>query len=169
MTVSNETATARPAAVYRLYDAEGKVLYIGSSYDPDARYRAHREKAWGQRIARRAIKWCGDRETAYREEAAAILAENPPCNQYGKIDPPDSPAILRRNELSRLRERTYSDAVRACLDAERDVAARGGSRIEELVAGRAAQIESLERSGLHAKRVVELRADLDRWRSRLAE
>ena len=169
MTVPNETDTAsRPAAVYRLYDAEGVLLYIGSSYDPDVRLRTHREKWWGQGIARRTVEWHPDRATAYEQEAAAILREDPKCNQYGKVDAPDSEAILRRNELNRLRERTLSEAAGILLAAERAVESRGGSRIEAVIAGRLAKIEFLERTGIHAKRLDGLRADVERWQ-RLAK
>lgn len=169
MTVPNETdSTTRPAAVYRLYDEAGTLLYIGSAYDPDIRYRAHREKWWGHEIARRTIKWCASREAAYDEEAAAILDENPKRNQYGKVDPPNSEAILRRNELNRLRERTLSEAAGVLLAAERAVESKGGSRIEAVIAGRLAKIEFLEQTGIHAKRLDGLRAEAERWQ-RLAE
>lgn len=160
MTVSNEP---RPAAVYRLYDADGALLYIGSSYDPDARYKTHREKWWGHEIARRAVEWRPDRATAYKEEAAAILRENPKRNQYGKVDPPNSEAILRRNELSRLREQTLSKAVGLQLAAERETQGNGGSRVEAIRAGLAVKIEFLKQTGVHEKRVADLRAELDRW------
>jgi hypothetical protein len=155
--------------VYRLYAADGALLYVGSSFDPDARYNHHRRQPWGFEIARRTIDWCADRGTAYKVEAAAILAENPRRNQYGKVDPPNSDAVLRRNELSRMRARTLSQAAGICLDAERAVQVSGGSRIEAIVAGIEAKIEFLAQTGLHAKRVAELADDAARWRRRLTE
>lgn len=69
--------TSRKAAVYRLYDADETLLYIGSAYDPDEREAAHRHTEWGQRIARRADEWHGSRKLAYEFEAEAIRAESP--------------------------------------------------------------------------------------------
>jgi hypothetical protein len=69
--------------VYRLYDAEGTLLYIGASYDPDRRRDDHRRKPWGAAISRQAVKWYPTREDALDEEAHAISAERPPHNQAG--------------------------------------------------------------------------------------
>lgn len=43
----------QPAAVYRLYDAANRLLYIGSSHNPGVRQQEHRKKPWGSEIARR--------------------------------------------------------------------------------------------------------------------
>ncbi|MET8905759.1 hypothetical protein [Streptomyces sp. Tu 4128] len=39
-------AAGRRAAVYRLYDTDGVLLYIGSVYDPEERCEARRTKPW---------------------------------------------------------------------------------------------------------------------------
>lgn len=47
------TSDARPAAVYRLWAAEGTLLYVGSSYDPDRRCARHQSTPWWSRVVRR--------------------------------------------------------------------------------------------------------------------
>jgi predicted GIY-YIG superfamily endonuclease len=82
VTVPNEAGeTKRPAAVYRLFDAEGTLLYIGASYNPDRRCEEHRRKAWGPQIARRTEDWLPSREEAFAVERRAIRAERPRYNK----------------------------------------------------------------------------------------
>lgn len=91
MTVPNETDVAsRPAAVYRLYDVAGTLLYIGSAYDPVKRSRAHRDKPWWPQVARREDEWHPTREAAYIAETEAIRQGPPPGN---KISGPGAVAM----------------------------------------------------------------------------
>jgi DNA-directed RNA polymerase specialized sigma24 family protein len=71
----------RRAAVYRLYDAEGVLLYIGSAYDPKGRAKAHRAKPWWPLVARREDEWHPSREAAYVAETEAIRAVHPQGNK----------------------------------------------------------------------------------------
>lgn len=80
MTVPNETDTARPAAVYRFYDTEGALLYIGSGYDPNVRWDEHRKKPWAAEVAKRTECWYPTRAAAYVAETAAIKSELPRHN-----------------------------------------------------------------------------------------
>lgn len=82
MSVPNETIQEqRSAAVYRLYDAEGTLLYIGSAYNPKERAKQHREKAWWPQVARREDEWYPSREAAYVAETEAIKEARPPANK----------------------------------------------------------------------------------------
>lgn len=82
MRVPNETdSTTRPAAVYRLYDAAGTLLYIGSAYDPAKRSRAHRDKPWWPQVVRREDEWHPSREAAYIAETESIREGLPPGNK----------------------------------------------------------------------------------------
>lgn len=106
-----------PAAVYRLWDAQGNLLYIGSAYDPEQRCRGHRKKEWWSEVARRTDEWHPNRWTAYSAESDAVNAEKPKYNVMG------SRAYQERcrqetGEGGRLRFRT----IAACL------AAAGASR-----------------------------------------
>lgn len=75
-----QTASRR-AAVYRLYDADGELLYIGSAYDPEGRAKKHRERPWWSQVARREDEWHPSREAAYIAETEAIEQARPPGNR----------------------------------------------------------------------------------------
>lgn len=68
-------------ALYRLYAADGTLLYIGISYDPDKRFEQHaKQKDWWPLVARRVVQWFDDRPTAAAAEAEAIRSEDPERN-----------------------------------------------------------------------------------------
>lgn len=62
--------------VYRLFDEDGKLLYIGSTGNVYTRLGRHPIKGWTRWDARE----CADRESAYWLEAVAIIREKPPLN-----------------------------------------------------------------------------------------
>lgn len=67
-----------PTALYRLYDANDVLLYIGITWDPDHRWERHQTiKHWAHQVARRTVEWYPDRPTALVAEAAATEAEKP--------------------------------------------------------------------------------------------
>lgn len=102
------TPLSRRAAVYRLYDADDVLLYIGSAYDPEERCKAHRSKPWWPDVARRTDEWRPGRGDAYGAEAQAIAEENPRHNLLGTADHADADtlAIPRLAERAGVR-RTY--------------------------------------------------------------
>lgn len=101
MSVQNEATDQRQAAVYRLYDAAGALLYIGSSYNPERRYRDHYPKPWWSLVERRAEEWHPSKEAAYAAEMLAIAAEAPAHNEMGtpRYVPPSEKAAARRRHL----------------------------------------------------------------------
>lgn len=147
MTVSNES---RPAAVYRLYDAEGTLLYIGSAYDPDHRCKSHRTKEWWPLVARRTDRWFDGRSTAYRMEMEAIAEEDPKYNQFGTpgYTTPLTEAVIRRNADGRVRGRVQAEAWAVYRNVKRDSAATGASIYEASDAADRARMAYLEKSGL---------------------
>lgn len=69
------------AAVYRLYDAAGVLLYVGVAARPESRWKQHAlAKRWWPEVARRDVQWCADRQAALKAEAAAIREEGPLYN-----------------------------------------------------------------------------------------
>ncbi|MGW1616352.1 GIY-YIG nuclease family protein [Streptomyces sp. NPDC002285] len=102
MSVSNDTNTERQAALYRLYAADGSLLYIGSSYNPQRRYRDHYRKPWWPTVVRRVEEWHPSKDDAYAAEMKAIAAERPAYNHMGtpQYVPPSEKAAARRNHLS---------------------------------------------------------------------
>lgn len=68
----------KPTALYRLYDAEGSLLYIGITYDLSKRWTSHSyEKTWWHLVTRKEHQWFEDRTQAEEAEKAAVAAEHP--------------------------------------------------------------------------------------------
>jgi hypothetical protein len=68
-------------AVYRLFDAAGDLLYIGSSNNPRIRCYEHAStKRWWPEVALRTEAWLDTRDDALAHEKHAILVESPRYN-----------------------------------------------------------------------------------------
>jgi hypothetical protein len=68
-------------ALYRHYDADGILLYVGISSDPKLRRRSHqRRSAWTEFAVREQVEWLPDRSTAEDAERDAIKVEKPLFN-----------------------------------------------------------------------------------------
>lgn len=77
--MTNPTKT--PTALYRLFDQDGALLYIGIAVDPEVRLRVHsREKTWWPQVAQRSIEWFASRPEAEAAEIQAITSESPTHN-----------------------------------------------------------------------------------------
>lgn len=76
--------TTEPTAVYRYFDANDVLLYVGISTDPDERWKAHRyglaRKTWPKEAIRRTDQWCSSRPEALQVEEEAIKSERPLYN-----------------------------------------------------------------------------------------
>lgn len=73
-----------PTALYRLYDAEGVLLYIGISRDPRIRWYQHAgSKQWWPEVERREVVWHETAEAAVYAERTAIREEMPRYNISG--------------------------------------------------------------------------------------
>lgn len=67
-----------PTALYRLYDAQGVLLYLGISWNPDERMKLHAlDKHWLHLVTRRTIEWYPDRASALAVEVTATASEKP--------------------------------------------------------------------------------------------
>ncbi|MFE2850607.1 GIY-YIG nuclease family protein [Streptomyces lavendulae] len=80
--------------LYRLYDRQGRLLYIGISTDPAKRFNTHRwdrGKPWRDRIASYTAEWLDTREEAEAAEVQAIRAELP---LHNRMHHPDCDAEL---------------------------------------------------------------------------
>jgi predicted GIY-YIG superfamily endonuclease len=66
------------AAVYRHYDAQGVLLYVGCSTDPIARTKSHRSKAnWFDQVARIDVEWFDSKSDALAAEREQTQALSP--------------------------------------------------------------------------------------------
>ncbi|MGW7283988.1 GIY-YIG nuclease family protein [Streptomyces sp. NPDC054847] len=73
---------AQRTAVYRLYDEDGVLLYVGITYDVPERWRHHRRhKPWWPQVAHERLVWYDTRPEAEAAETHAIVAEEPLHNQ----------------------------------------------------------------------------------------
>lgn len=67
--------------LYRHWDKDDNVLYIGISVNASTRTIGHsRHGSWFSRVVKITIERYDTREEAMRAEAKAIMAENPPYN-----------------------------------------------------------------------------------------
>lgn len=71
----------RPTALYLLFDADDRLLYVGITFDPSQRFVTHKRTMpwWGQ-VARRDVRWFDTRSEAEAEEIATIQRADPPYN-----------------------------------------------------------------------------------------
>ena len=73
----------RPHAVYRLYDKDRTLLYIGCSHDPKRRLKKLREKwPWAKDVVDQVWEWYPSWSPAILAEGKAIWTEQPKYNQH---------------------------------------------------------------------------------------
>lgn len=74
----------RPTAVYRFFDADDQLLYVGITHSLGTRFVAHeRSSAWWPLQRSVKVVWRDTRTAALEEERAAIRDEKPLCNVAG--------------------------------------------------------------------------------------
>lgn len=79
-------------ALYRLYDIQGVLLYVGVSDELKTRFKAHAaSKTWWPSVHSRRIEWFDDRAVAEDAERAAINDEHPLWNNR---DSPWQPVVV---------------------------------------------------------------------------
>lgn len=74
---------SRSTALYRYFDKDDSLLYVGIAYDPDERQKGHAvtaAKTWYPLAAKRTVAWFHTRTEAERAEKAAIKNETPRFN-----------------------------------------------------------------------------------------
>ncbi|MFD3532069.1 DUF6907 domain-containing protein [Streptomyces sp. NPDC058664] len=118
-----------PTALYRLFDAHDRLLYIGITKNLEQRWTGHRYSAtsstWWPEVARKAIEWYPTREAADKAETAAILSEAP---LHNKDKAPGSwgskrTAISPELDWSRILVEPYSQQAARILSAELEAGA----------------------------------------------
>jgi hypothetical protein len=73
----------KSTALYRLYDGNNQLLYIGISADPEQRWEGHAlyNSQWWPLVAKKAIEWHDDRHLALAHEYLSIAREKPLHNR----------------------------------------------------------------------------------------
>lgn len=96
-------------ALYRHFDGDGRLLYVGISLAPFRRLSSHRHAShWSESIRNIAVEWFPDRAQALSAEFAAITTEKPlhniefngPAVFYSAKDPELAKALRRRKPTS---------------------------------------------------------------------
>jgi predicted GIY-YIG superfamily endonuclease len=79
--LESEIGAEIPTALYRFFDADGKLLYVGVTGDLRTRFAQHASvKSWWSDVARKTVAWHATRARALAAEAEAIAAEEPEHN-----------------------------------------------------------------------------------------
>lgn len=82
--IGQQRAWQRPATVYRLFDSEGCLLYVGATLNPFARFAGHRtDRPWFFDVASVTFEHFEKRIDALEAEARAIRDEKPRYNGPG--------------------------------------------------------------------------------------
>ncbi|HEY9408453.1 MAG TPA: GntR family transcriptional regulator [Jiangellaceae bacterium] len=100
-------------ALYRLYDATDRLLYIGITKTPATRWQQHaREKSdsWWSDVARKTIEWFNSRPEAEVAEVNAIRTEGPPYNDRHSVNW-DEPGCRRAAPIPSEQARQQRSAV----------------------------------------------------------
>jgi prevent-host-death family protein len=105
-------------AVYRHFNAAGRLLYIGMTDEPLRRNEQHAfDKPWWSEVATTELAWYPTREAAAEAEIAAIKAEDPLHNRLHSpfyqrpVDPGTPLTELRKNGREIVNHVYYSGAV----------------------------------------------------------
>ena len=113
------TETKNECALYRFYDRDGRLLYVGITDNPRRRDEQHgATKAWWREVATKRIEWLPSREAALAAERLAIETENPLWNTQR---PSVAKPARRKPQLQQLRELVWT-----CRFCNREVADGAG-------------------------------------------
>jgi len=128
---ADQPLSPQRTALYRFFDASGRLLYIGISLQQVARQRQHRASSeWYQDIARSTVEWHPSRSSAADAERLASQAERPGWNR----------AFNRKRtatEADAIRRRWWNRGITRRRRAEEAAAAEAARRQAQRVAERA--------------------------------
>ncbi|MEU5097594.1 GIY-YIG nuclease family protein [Streptomyces sp. NPDC020996] len=107
-TTSHDEAEAERTALYRCFDADEDLLYVGITKDPAQRWEQHRNKPRWRDVAVRVVEWYDNRAAAESAERKAIQNEGPRYNvQHNRR--PAAPAVLEALAAPKRSHRTLAD------------------------------------------------------------
>ena len=120
----------RSTAIYRLFDSEGQLLYVGISDRPEVRWTEHAlSKNWWHLVAHQSIDWLPTRTVALAAEAEATKNERPLFNAIRMADGSIVKAVyddsVAREKITRALLREIRERV---LNAGTQVTASGVAR-----------------------------------------
>lgn len=129
-------------AVYRIYNADMELLYVGQSAKPLRRIAEHAHKDWCESAAMVTMEWFETAVAASDAERAGIMSERPKHNIALAVTAPASPVADLR-----LVERIEQFCIKNGLSTSRfgGLAANDYSLYRDLKAGREPRRRTLER------------------------
>jgi len=139
-----------PIALYRLYDTEDVLLYVGITTNPKARFTQHAlYKPWWPSVARTSVSWLHvTRPEALAIEAGAIRSEEPLHNgKHNGIPAPFSPDQWPRvNAPVRQKADALADFIRAEIASGRWEAGMRVPDREEMAAASGVGVGTVDRA-----------------------
>jgi predicted GIY-YIG superfamily endonuclease len=103
--------TNRSHVLYRMYDSARQLLYVGITFDPRTRWKAHGEdKAWWTDVSSIDVQHFTSRTAADRAERRAIRSDRPLYNVAHSARPTTGSPLKNRNV--RMDDRTWFSASR---------------------------------------------------------
>lgn len=83
----SQEPTPERTALYRLYDADDRLLYVGITSNPRVRWWTHaRDKSWWGEVVRKEVEWFERRKSAEHVEKAEIEGGGPAYNRTFNAD-----------------------------------------------------------------------------------
>ncbi|MFJ8345095.1 GIY-YIG nuclease family protein [Streptomyces sp. NPDC094153] len=108
----------RRTALYRLFDTEGRLLYVGITFNPDNRWAEHAtSKSWWVDVADKHVEWHESRTVAAAAEVAAIAAGLPLYNKHDSPQPYEGSTVkegAKASRIIRIDDDTWEDYGRLC-------------------------------------------------------
>jgi hypothetical protein len=154
----------RRTALYRLFDSEGRLLYVGIAFDPQARWLGHSStKSWWNEVERREVEWHDTRSHALAVESNVILNEAPLYNIAGAEEPPPPvPPKMRKTRSA------HSDQADRELSAAGKRWHRSKAALKEADAELRAVLAEGRRQGIPLARLAELTGFTREWVAKIA-
>lgn len=151
--------------LYRHFDEDGVLLYLGVTDDPGRRRVEHeRVSSWSAAVASTTIEKFSTRAVALNAERAAVIAECPKFNRVYHRQVRELQVMLVRNELRRMKE-GRSLAFDTLAQAKRLRDAGFNERQAEALAFSMRDVaQPVDTTHLATKAdLAELKADLFKW------
>jgi predicted GIY-YIG superfamily endonuclease len=96
----DEFCCPTPVALYRHFDRNGELIYIGITSDPARRWAQHVEQSvWARFVSDTSVHWLESREKARAAERRAIVGDRP---LFNRARPADADNLLE-HQLAYLR------------------------------------------------------------------
>ncbi|MGW6531432.1 GIY-YIG nuclease family protein [Streptomyces venezuelae] len=76
---------SKQTALYRLFDENDRLLYLGIARDPESRWKLHSDRqTWWHLVARKTVEWYADRDAAKAAEKQLTAREMPLFDKANK-------------------------------------------------------------------------------------